>query len=374
MKKESRKIRYAVVGLGHIAQTAVLPAFRNAKNNSVLTAFVTGNPKKAKKLAQKYKVEHVYSYDHYDELLESGLIDAVYICLPNHLHHDFSKRAFKKGVHVLCEKPLSTNAKECIDLIETAKRENKKLMTAYRLHFDPANLKAMELANSGKIGDIRYFNSNFSFIIQDPENIRLKNETGGGPLWDIGVYCLNAARYIFKSEPIEVMAITTSGKDRKFQEVEEIAGVVMKFPENRIANFICSYGAEAVAEFQVFGTKGNLHLKDAYEYTTPRKLTLKTAKNEKTFRFRKMDQFAPEIVYFSDCVLHDRNIEPSGYEGLADVLAISAMYESAATGKVVTVPQYKEIEQKQRPHLRQKYQKPATPKVETVAVRSPSGD
>lgn len=374
IKKESRKIRYAVVGLGHIAQTAVLPAFRHAKENSVLSAFVTGNPKKAKNMAQKYRVSNVYSYDEYDKMLEDKVIDAVYIALPNNMHRDYAKKAMQKGIHVLCEKPLASSSQECIDLIDTAASEKVKLMTAYRLHFDPANLKAVELADSGKIGELRYFNSSFSYVIQDPLNIRLKHEAGGGPLWDIGVYCVNAARYLFRSEPIEVMAMLTSGKDTKFQEVEEMAGVVMKFPGDRIANFVCSFGAHETSDFEVFGSKGNLKLEKAYEYTTPRKLTLTTQKARKVFNFKKTDQFAPELIYFSDCILKNKTVEPSGQEGLADVLVIESIFKSAETRKAVLVPHRDEIDKKVRPSLRQKLQKPGLAKVDTVSVKSPSGD
>lgn len=370
--KVSRKIRYGIVGLGHIAQAAVLPAFRHAKKNSVIAALVSGDAKKRRKIADNYKIENVFSYDEYDSFLESGLIDAVYNCLPNHLHYEFSKRAMKKGIHVLCEKPLALTAKDCHDLIEASKKNNVKFMTAYRLHFDPANLKAIELCQRGRIGDLRYFNSNFSFMIQDRNNIRLKNEAGGGALWDIGVYCVNEARSIFKSEPLEVMCMTASGTNGKFDEVEECAGVVMKFSGNRIASFVCSFGAEAVGEFSVFGTKGQIHVENAYEYTTSRKITLKSEQGRKTFRFKKVDQFAPELLYFSDAILKDRKIEPSGYEGLADVAVIEALYKSAATGSSVQIDQKKEVKTKLRPSPKQKIQRPPVSEVSTVGVRSPS--
>jgi len=370
--KNSSPIRYGIVGLGHIAQVAVLPAFRHAKKNSTVAAFVSSDPKKKKSIAQKYKVKNIFSYNEYDQFLESGLVDAVYICLPNHLHYEYAKRAMKKGIHVLCEKPLALSSQDCQDLIETAENHKVKFMTAYRLHFDPANLKAVELAQKGKIGQLRYFNSNFSFIVKDPHNIRLKNETGGGPLWDIGVYCLNAARYIFHSEPLEVMCMTGSGQNKKFSEVEEVAGVIMKFSEDRIANFVCSFGAEAVAEFTVLGTKGQIHLENSYEYTTTRKLTLKTQRGQQVFRYKKIDQFAPELLYFSDCILKNQEVEPSGYEGMADVVVIEALYESAATGKAVVISQKKEIKGKPRPSQKQRYRQPPVQEVNTVGVRSPS--
>ncbi len=372
MNNKRKEIRYAVIGLGHIAQVAVLPAFRHAKKNSRLVALVSGDPKKRKKISEQYQIENVFSYDQYEQLLDSGLIDAVYICLPNHMHFNYAKMALEKGIHVLSEKPLAPSVEECAELVQLAKRNKLKFMTAYRLHFEPANLKAIEFAKSKKLGELRYFNSIFSFMIKDPDNIRLKNSTGGGTLWDIGIYCLNAARGLFQAEPIEVMAMTTAKKDKKFSEVEEMAGVVMKFPENRMANFVVSFGSEAVANFNLFGTKGSLSLENAYEYEEVRTLKVKTQKGERRFKFGKVDQFAPEIMYFSDCILKNKNVEPSGVEGLADVIVIQALYESAATGKTIVIPPLSEIEKKQKPNHRQKFKVPPVQKVEPVGVRSPS--
>src|SRR4051812_19736662 len=136
-------IRYAVVGLGHIAQAAVLPAFAHAKN-SRLTAFVSGDPLKLSKLARKYGVENNFSYDDYDDLLGSGIIDAVYIALPNSMHFEYARRALERGVHVLCEKPFTTSSRDAQELIRLADENDVRLMTAYRLHFERANLEAAE--------------------------------------------------------------------------------------------------------------------------------------------------------------------------------------------------------------------------------------
>jgi len=205
-KSKNTAIRYGVVGLGHIAQVAVLPAFKPAKKNSLLTALVTEDAKKARKLSQQYKVARVYTYEQFDELLTSDVVDALYICLPNHLHRDYATRALKAGVHVLCEKPLALSERDCLQMADAAAATGAKLMTAYRLHFEEANLEALKMCKSGKLGDLRYFTSSFSFQVTDPENIRLRSETGGGPLWDIGIYCISAARALFRAEPDEVFA------------------------------------------------------------------------------------------------------------------------------------------------------------------------
>jgi glucose-fructose oxidoreductase len=187
-----KKIRYAVVGLGYIAQNAVLPAFAHARN-SELTALVSDNPTKLKKLSKKYCVPHTYSYEEYSECLESGEVDAVYIALPNHMHRAYTEAAARAGVHVLCEKPMAVTEEDCQAMIAAAEKNNIKLMIAYRLHFEEANLRAVELVQSGKLGEPRVFDSVFTMQVK-PGNVRLQKEKGGGTLYDIGIYCINAAR------------------------------------------------------------------------------------------------------------------------------------------------------------------------------------
>src|SRR6185436_5302980 len=198
------KVRYAVVGLGHIAQSAVLPGFENAKSNSQLVALVSGDRAKQGRLGKRYQVES-YTYKDYDSLLKSGKIDAVYIALPNSMHREFAVRAARAGIHVLCEKPLAPTEADCRAIIQSCERNKVKLMTAYRLHFEPANLEAIQILRSGAIGEPRIFGSLFSFQVASG-NIRLKSRDGGGTLYDIGTYCINAARYLFGEEPLEAWA------------------------------------------------------------------------------------------------------------------------------------------------------------------------
>src|SRR5688572_1221783 len=203
-----KQVRYAVVGLGHIAQVAVLPAFGNARRNSKLAALVSGDPVKRGELSKQYRVERAYAYDQYDEMLKSGEVDAVYIALPNSLHAEFAVRAAQAGVHVLVEKPMAVTAEQCERMAKAARDAGVKLMVAYRLHFERANLEAIEVARSGRIGEARLFSSTFTMHVV-PGNIRVKSTLGGGVLYDIGIYCINAARGLFRDEPLEVRAATS---------------------------------------------------------------------------------------------------------------------------------------------------------------------
>jgi predicted dehydrogenase len=259
-----RKIRYAVVGMGYISQIAVLPAFKHARENSELVALVSGDAQKLKALSRKYKVEHTYSYEQYADCLKSGQVDAVYIALPNSMHRIYSETAAEAGVHVLCEKPMAFEEVECRSMIEVAERARIKLMIAYRLHFEPGNLHAIAEISSGRIGEPRIFRAAFSQQVKSG-NSRLKNDIGGGALYDMGIYCINAARYIFRAEPFEVFAWNLSSKDKRFSEVPEMTSGLLKFSEGRIASFTTSFGAADRSVFEAIGTKGTLKMDPAYE-------------------------------------------------------------------------------------------------------------
>jgi predicted dehydrogenase len=364
------KLKFAVVGLGEIAQKCMLPAFANAQESVELTALVSGSEEKLRELGDRYGVEELHTYNRYDELLDSGNVHAVYLALPNRLHAEYAVRALDRGVHVLCEKPLATSEEDCRRMLEASRETGAKLMTAYRLHFEEANLKAIECARE-RLGNLRYFTSNFSFNLQDLENIRLRGDEGG-PLWDVGIYCINAARYFFRSEPTEVSALCAASEDPRFAEVPETVSVQLKFPGERIASFVCSFGSEKGGAYEVFGTEGKLRLENAYELSGERELTVTAGgKTERTV-FAAADQFAPQLIYFADCVRRNHQPETSGFEGWADVRIMRAVHESILSGsRVVLGPPPQALADKERPDLSQWIAKPP---VEAPGVVKPSGE
>jgi glucose-fructose oxidoreductase len=361
------KIRYAVVGLGHIAQAAVLPAFENARENSELVAFVSDDPVKHRRLGRRYQVVNIHTYKEYDALLKSGAIDAVYIALPNNMHRDFAVRAARAGVHVLCEKPLAVTERDCEAMIDACARHDVKLMTAYRLHFERANLDAIEIVQSGKLGEPRVFNSVFGYQVKKG-NIRTRKKMGGGANYDIGIYCINAARYLFRAEPIEVTGYTLR-TDARFREVDAITSAMMLFPNNRIAHYTCSFDSADIATYSVIGTKGKLRLDMAYEYAAEISMEVSVGEKKQRRTYEKRDQFGAELVYFSDCIISDRKPEPSGEEGLADVRIIRAIYESARTGRPVKVGAQA---RRTRPSGKQEISRPAVKEPQLVNTEAPS--
>jgi predicted dehydrogenase len=361
------QIGYAVVGLGHIAQNAVLPAFRHAKENSRLVALVSGDAEKRRALTKKYRKTRGYSYDEYEECLRAPDVDAVYIALPNHLHCDYTVRAAQAGKHILCEKPMAVTEAECQKMIDAARANHVRLMIAYRLHFERANLAAVERAQSGELGDVRYFESSFAMQLSEG-NVRSQRAKGGGTLYDIGIYCINAARYLFRDEPTEVFAFSARGNDKKFAEIDEMTSAVLRFPKERLASFTASFGATNVSAYRIVGTKGDLLLDPAYHYTKRLVERIRIEGKERKQVFPKRDQFAAEIVHFSQCLHEGKDPEPSGLEGLADVRVVEALYRSAREGRPVKLEPITKVE---RPSRDQEIHRPPVSEPELVHAQAP---
>ena len=196
---------------------------------------------------------------------------------------------------------------------------------------------------------------------------------GGGTAFDIGIYCINAARYLFQSEPLEVSAFTGTQDSSLFSEVEESLTAIMKFPKGRLASFSVSFGACENSYYELIGSKGKLRVEPAYDFDRDLKhhLTLFSKKASKTSvkTFPKHDQFAAELVYFSNCLLKNIEVENSGYEGYVDVQIIRALYESSVSGMSIklhlSAPE-------QRPSQKLKINIPPSKKVRLIHATGPS--
>jgi predicted dehydrogenase len=356
-----------VIGLGHFAQAAVLPAIEQLADVEV-TALVSGSRHKLDELGKRYGVRSLVGYDRLDELLASGGIDAVYIAVPNDLHAELTVIAARHGVHVLCEKPMAPTEAECMQMIRACELRHVKLMIGYRLHFECANLVAVEIARGGEIGHPRMFSSVFSMQVRGG-NVRTQPRRGAGPLYDIGIYCLNAARYLFRSEPVEVIAMKLAGRDPRFAAVDEAFAVTLRFPLERVAQFTCSFGAHDRAHYEVIGTEGHLTLDNAYEYAAEMTLRVDGKHGAKTRTFTKRDQIAAEIEYFARCVRENLDPEPSGWEGVADVRILQSIQSSARFGRAVPIDP---VPRPRRPDISQEIRIPAHEFPPLVDVEQPT--
>lgn len=329
-KTSTRRIRYAVVGLGHIAQRAVLPAFQAAQSTSELTALVSGDPQKLETLGHHYGVRRRFAYDAFDECLQH--VDAVFVCTPNSEHETYAVRAARAGRHVLCEKPLAVTDAACQRILAAQRAHSVKLMTAYRLHFDPITLEVLEHVRSGRIGEPRFFTSAFSMRVTDG-NIRTRPELGGGSVYDLGIYCINAARMLFDAGPERVSALSVPDGRPSSRGVDDTTAALLVFPGGRLASFTSSFAATDVSTYRIVGTDGYVHVDPAYEYAEPIRYTISDGTTTHTRTGPRGDQFAAELEYFSRCIIEDREPEPSGEEGAWDVRIINALYESARVGR-----------------------------------------
>jgi len=365
-------VRFAVIGQGHFAQSAILPAFANARGCE-LTALFSDDPTKLRALKKRYDVEYALPYDQLPEFLETGAVDAVYIAVPNDLHAAFAESAAGAGVHVLCEKPIAASSAQAERMIAACERSGVKLMIAYRLHFEEANLSAMELVRSGRIGEPRFFSAIFSQQVT-PDNTRTQRIHAGGPLRDVGIYCINAARYLFRDEPTEAVALAaTKEGDARFREIDEQVSALLRFPGERLAQLTCSFGAYGQSAYTVVGTKGILRLSPAFNMSD---LILEVEVDGKSnrWKFRKRDQVAPELDELAACIREDRDPEPSGREGLADLRVIEAIEASARhRGRIEVSRVFPErrpsISEARRSQARRR---PARGRAETINVRGPS--
>ncbi len=331
-----KPLGYAVVGIGTLAIGQVLPALTKAKL-ARLTGLVSGHPDKARHFAERYGVpmKNIYNYENYDQIALNPAIDAVYIALPNSMHAEYTIRGARAGKHVLCEKPMATTVKDAEAMIAACREARRRLMVAYRLRYEPYHLAAMKWCREKQLGPIKMIEAEFAFQIGDPKQWRLNRQlAGGGSLMDIGIYCMQAARYLSGEEPVSVYAEQWSSDPVKFKEVEENIAFTLKFPSGVIANCYSSYGINYIDRFRVGAAEGWLEMDPAYVYYSLVQRTYQGGKIT-TSSPSTWDQFATEIDAFSDAILHDRDVATPGEEGLRDMKILMACYESARTGKTV---------------------------------------
>ena len=331
-----KPVGFALVGLGSLAINQLMPAFARCRT-AKLTAFVSGRPEKARHMAQLYGVEpkNIYGYDTFERLADNPAVDVVYVVLPNSMHAEYTIRALKAGKHVLCEKPMANTVKDCEDMIAAAKAANRKLMIGYRCRYEPFNQALIAYAKDQADGPTRIILADSGFNIGDPTQWRLKQQmAGGGSLMDIGIYSLNAARYLTGEEPTSVNAIMHSTpNDPRFTEVEENVLFQLRFPGGILANCTSSYGG-GFNRFRVTKPRSSAELDPASSYTGLRMRVFRGGAIEERV-LPQRDHFAAEMDHLAECVLNDTAPLTPGEEGLKDMKVIAAIYEAARTGKPV---------------------------------------
>jgi predicted dehydrogenase len=326
----NRKLGYAMVGLGYYAMNVIMPQFKNCQR-SRLAAVVSGDPEKAKRVAAEYGLpaSGIYNYQNYDSIRDNPDVDVIYVCLPNSMHAEYTIRGAKAGKHMMCEKPMAISSTECQAMIAACKNAGKKLMIGYRSHFEPTNLEARRLVKTGTIGQTRYFRSEHGFVQRDPSKWRLKKAlSGGGSLMDIGIYALQAARYMTGEEPIALYAHeSTDKKDPRFTEVEDRIEFELEMPSGVIASCMSMYSANR-NQFLIMGDAGRVEMEPATRYEGNRLFTGKDNR-ENEVPPPAGNQFVGQLDHFSQCIVENREPLVGGEEGLRDLRIIEAIYRSA---------------------------------------------
>ena len=333
------RIGYAVVGLGHIWEVAVLPAFRHSKK-AKLVALVSGDARKARRLARKFGASDYYTYDDYALALNHPKVTAVFIATSNGTHAEYSIRAAQSGKHVLCEKPMANSAGECRQIIEACRARNVRLMIAYRKYFDPATLLLKKLFTSGKLGRLKLLHSAFAINLSPGTPGALpwhfeKKQAGGGSLFDLGIYCINTSRWLLGRDPVEALAYAWTHDPAGFREVEEHIAFQLKFPGGIILQASSSFGGAASSFFHVIGDKGWATVNPVFHVGIERRMFGEIGGRWFEKKFRPLDEFALELDAFADAIRRRRDPEPSGADGLKDVTIMQAIYRSANESRVV---------------------------------------
>jgi predicted dehydrogenase len=334
-----KRVGFAVVGLGFISEEAVLPAFKYAKK-SRLVAVVSGDAAKAKRLGRKFHAAANFTYENFDECLRMPDVEAVFIATNNGSHVRFAEQSAASARHVLCEKPLANTPEECHRMVEACRKNNVKLMTAYRKYFDPAALEFKKLLASGKLGRLKFLHTAFSVNLPPSNQWHLsKQSAGGGALLDLGVYCVNTTRFVIGQDPIEAAdGYSWTVDPERFHEVEESIAFQLKFPEGLYMQATASFGAMMGSFLQVHGEKGWAALDPAYAFNEERRMFGKIGGKWFERKFNAIEEFHLELDHFAECIRKNRTPGPDGVAGLRDVQIMQAIYQSVSLNQPVAIP------------------------------------
>ena len=334
--KDKKKLGVALVGLGSYAKNQLAVGLEQA-DNCYLAGIVTGTPAKAVEWSKKYNIpqKNIYNYQNFDQIASNDDIDIVYIVLPNSMHHEFVIRAAKAGKHVMCEKPMANSVAEAEEMIAACNKAGVQLGIGYRMHFEPFTKEVMRLGQKKILGDIRFMQTNFGFSIGDPTQWRLKkNMAGGGPLMDVGIYCVQAARYTTGKEPLWVTAQFGPVTDtERFKTVEESVSWQMEFPEGTMVNGFTSYKSN-IEQLYVSATNGWIQLGPAYSYGPISGKTSQGNMNQPVVHHQTvmLQAICKEFLETGKFPAHI-----NGEEGLRDTRILMSIYEAAKTGKRISL-------------------------------------
>jgi len=329
--QEPKPVGWAIMGLGSYATRQIMPAFKDCKHSKIV-ALVSGSAEKAKRYGTEYGVPESaqYNYETIERMRENPEIDVVYVITPPGTHREFTVRSARAGKHVCCEKPMANTAAECEEMVRVCKENSRLLQMGYRCHYEAHNLRAMQIVREGGVGKVRTILAEAGFRMGPGAWRTNKALAGGGALWDIGIYALQAAIYLAGEEPTEVIAMVGSKGAEHLNEVDDITNFSLLFPSGAIANCATGYSWSGINRYEVIGDRGRMSADNATGY------------GGHQFRHRGQpmevqpnNQFAAQIDAFSLAVRGaDTNVTP-GEMGLRDIRILEAVLKSAAEKRAV---------------------------------------
>ena len=325
-ESKKKKLGLALMGLGYYSTEILGPTIQMCKN-TYLAGIITGTPSKAETWKAKYnlKEENIYNYDNFDEIIKNDEIDIVYVVLPNGLHKEFTIRAAKAGKHVICEKPMAPTVAECHEMIQACNDNNVQLTLGYRMHFEPNTQEIMRIAKDKDFGEIKHITSGAGFNMNFFDTWKSKTALHGGAMMDMGVYPLQAARYVTGEEPISVSAQTFDIRPELI-EADEVTSFQLQFPSGTVAN--CDTGFHAVFNYlKVFCDKGWYELDPFSSYNG-----IQGKKSKGEFKFPQVNQQARQMDEVAWCIMNDKPMRVKGEEGVKDITVVEKIWESIAQG------------------------------------------
>jgi len=329
-KTDDKQLGVALVGLGSYSTGQLGPALKQTKN-CYLAGIVTGTPAKEKVWSERYNIpsKNIYNYQNFDSIADNKEIDIVYVVLPVALHKEYTIRAAQAGKHVICEKPMAISSKDCQDMIDACRKAGRMLSIGYRLHFEPYNIEMMRLGQNKTYGKVNLIKTSNGFTYGgDPNAWRLKKAlAGGGSLMDMGVYCIQGARYITGEEPLTVIANQEKTRPELFKEVDETVNWELEFPGGTKASCRCSYNENANG-LRAEAQNGWFELTEAYRYGG-----MEGATKNGPMQFPQVNQQALQMDDFASCIRENRPTKVPGEEGLKDLKVVEAIYRSLASGR-----------------------------------------
>jgi xylose dehydrogenase (NAD/NADP) len=314
------KVRFGLIGAGRIARTQIAPAIHAAKRATLHSAA-------SRELSRAEAVRPEQAYDSYDALLRDPNVDAVYVATHNGLHKELSIAALRSGKHVICEKPLAMNARDCEEMLRVAESTGKLLAEAFMYRLHPQIPRAQELVRSGAIGELMAVEASFRFPMFNADDVRMNAEWGGGSLLDVGCYCVSASRLFLGDSPVGMKAMATFHPVRK---VDTSLQGVLDYGSGRHAIISCGFDSGANEKVVLSGTAGTIELNHPFKSFTGRpQLAVRTKHREEIIEFDPVNTFQLEVDDLATAILDGSEPRVGAGDALANMRILDRLAEAA---------------------------------------------